>query len=56
MAVGAVAETTARAIVSVFQAVHHLFVAEGPDEVVEVPVCQAEEHGGGERIQVSENL
>ena len=55
MAVGAVAEAVARAVVFVFQAAH-LFVAEGADEVVEVSVCEAKEHGGGERFQVFDYL
>ena len=46
VAVDAAAEVVVTAVVSVFQAAHFV-VGEGPDEVVEVFVCEAEEHGGG---------
>ena len=47
MAVHAAAEFVVTAVDFVLQAAH-FFVAEGSDEVVEVLVCESEEHGSGE--------
>lgn len=53
--VNAVAEVAYNAVVFALQA-SHLFVAEGADEVVEVSVCEAKEHGVGEWVKVFDDL
>ena len=55
MAIDAVAEVEFEAVVFVLQA-PHLFVAEGPDEVVEVPVCESYDHGLGKWFEVFDDL
>lgn len=51
----AAAEGVVSAVVPVFQAAH-VGVGEGLDEGVEVFVCEAEEHGGGELFEVFDDL
>lgn len=55
LAVRAAAETAMRAVGCVFHAAH-LFIAERANEVVEVPVCESEEHGGGEHFKTLDDL
>ena len=55
MAILAVAELVGVAVGFVFQEAH-LIVADGVDEVVEVLVCESQEHGGGEQFQIFDDL